>query len=64
VLARDSFYYKPAIYDPSSGSLAVISLAFDGDVSSPGWTPDGQIVAAGDRYVGSLWRYRPHAATR
>ena len=53
-----SFYYRPAILDPAAKSLTALPVAFAGDVSSPGWTRQGEIGAAGSRYLGSLWRYR------
>jgi eukaryotic-like serine/threonine-protein kinase len=54
-----SFYYRPAILDPVAKSLTALPVTFAGDVSSPGWTGQGEIGAAGSRYLGSLWRYRP-----
>jgi hypothetical protein len=53
-----SFYYRPAILDPARKSLTALPVTFAGDVLSPGWTRQGEIGAAGARYLGSLWRYR------
>jgi hypothetical protein len=54
-----SFYYRPAILDPAAKSVTPLHVSFEGDVLSPGWTRQGEIGAAGARYFGSLWRYRP-----
>lgn len=54
-----SFYYRPAILDLARKSLTTLPVTFAGDVSSPGWTPQGEIGAAGVLYLGSLWHYRP-----
>jgi hypothetical protein len=59
VLSAHSFYYRPAVFDPANHALTVVPIAYDGDVSEPGWTPDGRIAAYASRYVSSLWRYRP-----
>lgn len=64
VVSSHSFYYRPAILDPANHTLSMIPVTFDGDVATPGWTRDGNIGAAGGRYVGSLWRYRRSQSLR
>ena len=59
VLSAHDFYYPTAVLDPAGPSLTVIPVAFEGDISVAGWTPDGRIVARGQRYMSALWRYRP-----
>jgi hypothetical protein len=57
VASQESFYYQTALLDPASKSFTLIAAAFEGDVHSAGWTADGRILAAGQRYPMSLWRY-------
>jgi hypothetical protein len=58
VASSNTFFYRTAILDPARKSLTVVPVASDGDVSFPGWTSDGRIVANGWHYLTSLWRYR------
>jgi hypothetical protein len=60
----DSFYYKAAVLDPATKSFAVIPVALEGDVGAPGWAPDGRVLATGDRYLLTLWRYQRAASAR
>lgn len=56
----DSFFSRPALWDAASQTLTAIPLAFAGDVRSPGWTPDGRILAVGSTFQSSVWHYRKH----
>jgi hypothetical protein len=57
VASQESFYYQTALLDPATKSFTLIPVAVEGDAFSAGWTADGRIVAAGERYPLSLWRY-------
>ena len=58
VISNHSFYYQTAILDPAAKSFTLVPMAIDGDVARAGWAPDGRILAAGERYLLSLWRYQ------
>jgi hypothetical protein len=58
VISNHAFYYQTAILDPATKSFTLAPIAIDGDASRAGWTPDGRILALGERYLLSLWRYR------
>jgi hypothetical protein len=58
VISNHSFYYQTAILDPASKSFTLAPVSMDGDVSQAGWSADGRILALGQRYQLSLWRYR------
>ena len=64
VISNHSFYYQTAILDPASKSFTLAPTAIDGDASRAGWTPDGRILALGERYLFSLWRYQRSKASR
>jgi hypothetical protein len=60
--SANSFYYRPAIYDPARKSVTVIPVAFEGDIWSPVWTGDDRITAVGSPIASSIWRYHPVVA--
>jgi len=45
-------------------SFTVIPIAIEGDVAAAGWTPDGRVLADGDRYLLTLWHYQRVAGAR
>ena len=58
VVSNHSFYYQTAILDPASKSFTIVPMAIEGDSSRAGWAPDGRVLATGERYIFSLWRYQ------
>ena len=64
VISNHSFYYQTAILDPATRSFTLAPVSIDGDAARAGWTPDGRILALGERYLLSLWRYRRSGAGR
>ena len=58
VASNHSFYYQTAILDPAAKSFTLVPMAIDGDAGPAGWAPDGRILASGQRYFLSLWRYQ------
>jgi hypothetical protein len=64
VSQSQSFYYKVAVLDPATKSFTLIPVAIEGDVAGAGWTPDGRILADGDRYLLTLWRYQRAASLK
>jgi hypothetical protein len=56
--SRRSFYNGPALIDPARKTTVQIPMKFDGDVGSPGWRPNGHVVAVASQFSSSLWRYR------
>jgi hypothetical protein len=58
VVRPDSWWDEPAILDPQTGQVEKLSVSYDGDIFSVGWTPDGGMIAAGQPMHGSLWRFR------
>ncbi len=55
----DSWFYLAGVFNPKSGEMKRIPLNFAGDNLSPGWLPDGRILAGGMPTKVSLWRFRP-----
>jgi hypothetical protein len=62
VLSVNSFFYRTAVVDPAAKTFTIAPFTIDGDAESPGWAPDGRILARGQRYMLSLWRYQRSAA--
>ena len=54
------FTWPAAILDPRNGQFQILQLGFPADVQSPGWSPDGKIVALVAPIRSSLWRFRPN----
>ena len=61
VISKHSFFYDAAILDPAAKTFTVLPISFEGDVASSGWTPDGRVLARGQRYLTALWRYQRSA---
>ena len=59
-----SFYYKTAILDPEQKKFSTVPISIEGDAVGAGWTPDGRILARGQRYFLTLWRYRKSMLSR
>ena len=59
----DTWNFRVGIIDPVRESVELVSLEFDGDPATPGWTEDGRIVSLGFHYRQNLWRFRPPAET-
>jgi hypothetical protein len=58
VVSEHAFYYQTAILDPATKSFTLVPMAIDGDSARAGWDGEGRIVAFGERYSFSLWRYQ------
>lgn len=56
---KDSWFWPAAVLDPRTGEVTPISKSIDLDMMSPGWTPDGRIVALGLPTQSTMWRFRP-----
>jgi hypothetical protein len=57
--SADSFFYRPALYDPALKSVTRIPVRYEGDVWSPIWTAKGRIAAVGASFASSIWHYHP-----
>ena len=55
----DWWFYPPAIFDPKTGNIQRIPIRYDADMFTPGWTPDGKIIAVGHTMESTIWRFRP-----
>jgi Tol biopolymer transport system component len=55
----DSWFYPPAIFDPTTGKIQRIPIRYDADMFTPGWSADGKIIAVGHTMESALWRFRP-----
>ena len=58
VVSNHSFYYHTAILDPATKSFTLVPVTVDGDCARAGWAPQGRILAQGERYLFSMWRYQ------
>ena len=58
VISPASWFWPAGVLDPRSGkvTLGPLGAAFD---MIPGWSADGQIVAAATGFESRLWRFRP-----
>jgi hypothetical protein len=59
----DSWWDFPGILDPRTGRIERVDVAYSGDLSGVGWTPDGRILATGLRMQSSIWRYQRESAS-
>jgi eukaryotic-like serine/threonine-protein kinase len=58
VTGKESWFWKPAVLDPSTGKLNMIPLNYDGDALMPAWTSDGHILSIGIPLRSTIWRFR------
>ncbi len=59
VIVRDNWFWPAGVLDPVSGRLERIPMAYDADMQSPAWTPDGKLlVVVAQPLRSSLWRFR------
>jgi hypothetical protein len=58
VRSLDSSWVEVGILDPRTGKVQRLAISYSGDIGSPGWTPDGHILADASRTQAGLWRYR------
>ncbi len=54
----DSWWNQVGVLDPKTGKVQRLAVPYSGDVGAAGWTPDGRILAPGQRLQAGLWRYR------
>jgi len=57
VQSPSQWTWKTGLVDPSTGKFSPISLDFDGEPMTPGWTRDGKLVAMGSSIAFSIWRF-------
>jgi predicted Ser/Thr protein kinase len=55
VVTPGDFDYKPAIVE--GRTVTVIASGRPGDILSPGWTPEGDVIAVHDVLRSELWRF-------
>jgi hypothetical protein len=55
----DFWFFPPAIFDPKTGNIQRVPIRYDADMFTPGWTPDGKIIAVGHTFESTIWRFRP-----
>jgi hypothetical protein len=58
VASVHSWYFGPAILDPTTGKVEKIPLEYEGDVGLARWGTDGQMFANGLPVKTELWRFR------
>lgn len=61
VTRADSWFWYPAILNPSAGTLTVPPFELDRDITQAQWDAQGRLVAIAHRTQASLWRFRPAA---
>ncbi len=59
VARADSWFWYPAILDPSTGTFRVPPFELDQDITHAQWDAQGRLVAIARRAQASLWRFRP-----
>ena len=62
VAALDSWFWRAAILDPSTGQVTRIPIDYEGDLFFSGWASDGRILALGIGIKGGVWRFHPERA--
>jgi len=55
----NSWFYAPGWVDITTGLMTRIQLDYVGDIQYLGWTDDGQVVAAGQDFRSTLWKFQP-----
>jgi hypothetical protein len=58
-ISPNSWFFPPAIFNPKTGTIQRIPIRYDADMFTPGWTPDGKIIAVGHTMESTIWRFRP-----
>ncbi len=64
ITSPDSLFRGVGLLDPVTASIERLPLVFDGDVQSPAWARDGNLLAVGLSIRSSLWRFQPQAGER
>ena len=59
VTARDSWFWRVGLLDPSNGKLETIPVDFDGEIYPSNWARDGKVLGMGAPLKGELWRLTP-----
>ena len=54
----DSWFYRVAILDLTTGQIAPIKLSYPGDTLSGNWASDGRIICVGLPPKSRVWRFR------
>ncbi|MBZ5538575.1 MAG: serine/threonine-protein kinase [Acidobacteriia bacterium] len=63
VTTKDSWFWKPAVLDPSTGKLEMVPLNYEGDALMPAWTSDDRILSIGIPLRSTIWRFRQAAGS-
>jgi len=64
ISVRDSWFWAPAVFNPSTGDVQRIPMPFLADPAYPAWTSDGKIISVMFQFNSSLWRFRDNAVER
>jgi eukaryotic-like serine/threonine-protein kinase len=59
VAPSDSWFFRLAILDLTTGKLTRVPLNYLGDIMTPGWASDGSILASAYPMRAHIWRFRP-----
>jgi hypothetical protein len=62
VVAPDTYFWQPALFDPRAGEMKRLDVSYDGDLFAFRWGEDGRtITATGSKPRTELWRFRRKA---
>ena len=59
VAPRDSWFFKVAILDLTTGELNMIPINYAGDIMVTGWASDGRILVTATPMRSHIWRFSP-----
>ena len=58
VSPTDSWFYRVAVLDPTTGRVAPVNVTYTGDTISANWAADGRVISVGLPLKGHVWRFR------
>jgi len=56
----DSWFWRAAILDPSTGTVEALAGGREADMIRPGWDADGRLVTSAYFVRSDIWRFSPH----
>ena len=59
VVPLDSWFFRLAILDLTTGELKIIPINYAGDINVTGWASDDRILATATPMRAHIWRFRP-----
>ena len=59
VSPADSWFFRLAILDLTTGELKMIPINYAGDIMRTGWASDGRILVTANPMRAHIWRFRP-----